>query len=43
MGNIITHELSKEELELFSMEVDEEFNPINERDRAHARMKYRLR
>lgn len=43
MGNIYSQELSKEELDDFYMEVDEEYNPINERDKVQARMKHRLR
>ena len=33
MGNIYSQEISAEELELFSMEVDEEYNPFNEKDK----------
>lgn len=29
MGNVFTADLSPEELELFSMEVDEEYNPLS--------------
>ena len=43
MGNSFFTDISPEELERFDMEVDEEYNPINEQDRAQARMKYRMR
>ena len=43
MGNLTSQEISPEELELFSMEVDEEYNPISEQDKVHAKMKYRMR